>query len=408
MVAERQRHHEALGGQPFRRRTRRAARRRLSTFGHETDIGGPIGQDVVVSTRVTLQTVADEVGVSRATVSNAYNRPDQLSPALRDRIFLAAARLGYGGPDAAARMLRTGRMRSIGLLFTEDLRYVFNDPDTMLFMQGVAETSALAGSGLMLLPVPPGMDIADTAVRSVATDGHLVFSVDDRHPAVHALVAAGRPMVTIDEPDLGDRTSFVGIDDRRGAQLACAHLIELGHRRLGVLLGRLSSGAEAAGPVDAEQESTITLRIARQRVDGYRDAFRAAGLDPGELVLWAAGGNDPDSARSATGPFLTAHPDISGLLCFSDQLAIGASQAAQRLGKRVPDDLSIVGFDDVPRAATWDPPLTTIRQPLVDKGRAAADLLLELIAGRPPRRIELPIELVVRASSAPPPASDDD
>lgn len=355
-------------------------------------------------TRVTLQTVADEVGVSRATVSNAYNRPDQLSPALRARILEVATRLGYGGPDAAARMLRTGRMRSIGLLFTEDLRYVFNDPDTMLFMQGVAETSALAGSGLTLLPVPPGMDVADTAVRSVATDGHLVFSVDDRHPAVHALVAAGRPMVTIDEPDLGDRTSFVGIDDRRGAELACAHLLELGHRRLGVLLGRLRSGAGTAGPVDAEQEAAITIRIARQRISGYRDAFLAAGLDPGELVLWAAGGNDPDSARTATAAVLAAHPDISGLLCFSDQLAIGASQAAQRLGRHVPDDLSIVGFDDVPRAATWDPPLTTIRQPLVDKGRAAADLLLELIAGHPPRRIELPIELVVRASSGPPPA----
>ena len=355
-----------------------------------------------MSPRVTLQTIADELGVSRATVSNAYNRPDQLSPAMRERVLATAARLGYHGPDAAARMLRTGRMRSIGLLFTEDLRFVFTDPDTMLFMQGVAETSALAGSGLTLLPVPPGMEVGDTAVGSVATDGHLVFSVDDHHPAVAALVAAGRPMVTVDEPDLGDRTSFVGIDDRHGAALAAAHLIELGHRRLGVLLGRLSSSSTTAGRVDAAREAGITIRIANQRIAGYRDACAAAGLDPGALVLWAAGGNDPDSARTAAGEFLTAHPDLTGLLCFSDQIAIGASQAAERLGRRIPDDLSVVGFDDVPRAAAWDPPLTTIRQPLVDKGRAAADLLLELIDGRPPRRIELPIELVVRDSSGPP------
>ena len=359
-----------------------------------------------MATRVTLQTIADEVGVSRATVSNAYNRPDQLSPALRERILGAALRLGYHGPDAAARMLRTGRMHSIGLLFTEDLKYVFTDPDTMLFMQGVAETSALAGSGLTLLPVPPGMDIEHTAVRTAAADGHLVFSVSDEHPAVDALLSAGRPVVTVDEPDLGDRSSFVGIDDRLGARLAAAHLIELGHRRVGVLLGRLST-ASAAGPVDAELEASMTIRIARHRIAGYRDAWDAAGLDPGDLVLWAAGGNDPDAARTETELLLAAHPELTALLCFSDQLAIGASQAAQRLGRSVPDDLSLVGFDDVPRAAAWDPPLTTIRQPLIDKGRAAADLLLELISGRPPRRIELPIELVVRASTAPPPPSPD-
>lgn len=359
-----------------------------------------------MSTRVTLQTIADDVGVSRATVSNAYNRPDQLSPALRDRILEAARRLGYRGPDAAARMLRTGRMHSIGLLFTEDLKYVFTDPDTMLFMQGVAETSALAGSGLTLLPVPPGMDIERTAVRTAAADGHLVFSVTDEHPAVGALLTSGRPIVTVDEPDLGDRSSFVGIDDRLGGRLAAEHLIELGHRHVGVLLGRLRT-VSAAGPVDHDLEATMTVRVARQRLAGYRDAWDAAGLDPADLVLWAAGGNDPDTARTETERFLTAHPDLTGLLCFSDQLAIGASQAAQRLGRHVPDDLSLVGFDDVPRAAAWDPPLTTIRQPLIDKGRVAADLLLELIAGRPPRRIELPIELVVRASTARAPLSPD-
>ena len=98
----------------------------------------------------------------------------------------------------------------------------------------------------------------------------------------------------------------------------------------------------------------------------------------------------------------TRHPDLTALLCFSDQLAIGAAQAVTRQGKQVPDDLSLVGFDDVPRAQTWDPPLTTVRQPMLDKGRVAADLLLELIDGRPARRIELPIELVVRSSTAPP------
>jgi len=363
------------------------------------------GHHVDMSARVTLQTIADAVGVSRATVSNAYNRPDQLSQSLRQRILDTATELGYSGPDAAARMLRTGRTRSIGLLFTEDLRFVFTDPDTMLFMRGVAETSALAGSGLTLLPVPPGLDVGESAVGSVAADGHLIFSVDRAHPAVDTLVGAGRPIVTIDEPDLGDHTSFVGIDDAAGAELAARHLLDLGHRRFGILLGRLG-GAVRSGPVDATREEDISIRVARRRIAGYRAAIEAAGLDPAAVVVWESGSNDPDSGRRATDDLVGAHPGLTALLCFSDQLAIGATQSLLRLGRRVPDDVSIVGFDDVPRASTWDPPLTTVRQPLVDKGRAAADLLLELIEHQPARRIELPIELVVRSSTAPPPATD--
>lgn len=349
---------------------------------------------------VTLQTVADAVGVSRATVSNAYNRPDQLSAALRERILATAAELGYRGPDAAARMLRTGQMGTIALVFTEDLRFVFNDPDTMLFMRGVAETSALAGTGLTLLPIPADTDPA-APMPSVAADGTIVFSVAADHPAIERLVGAGRPLVIVDEPDLGTRASFVGIDDHAGAELAARHLVELGHRRVGVLLRRLTSDSRT-GPIDADREAATTVRIERRRLAGYRSAWSAAGLDPGELVVWETGGNDPDVARRATRDLLSAHPDLTGLLCFNDQLAIGACQAAQRTGRSVPTDLSIVGFDDVPRASTWEPPLTTVTQPLLDKGRVAADLLLELIAGRPPRRIELPIGLIVRESTAPP------
>ena len=359
-----------------------------------------------MSNRVTLQTVADRVGVSRTTVSNAYNRPRELGEALRERILQAAAELGYRGPDAAARMLRSGHMGAIGLLFTEDLRFVFTDPDTTSFMQGVAETSALSGTGLTLLPCPPGVDLDATAVGSAAVDGHIVFSVADGDPALESVLSRNHPVVVVDEPDLGDRTSFVGIDDRAGARLAAQHLIELGHTHMAVLLGRLTFEV-SSGPVDAERERKATMRIARERIAGYRSAMVEAGLDPSDLVLWEAGGNDPDSARHAAVDLIEAHPAVTGLLCFSDQIAIGASQAGQLIGRRIPDDLSLVGFDDVPRARTWDPPLTTIRQPLVDKGRAAAELLLEQIEGGPPRRTILPIELVVRASTALPPAETD-
>ena len=246
-----------------------------------------------MSNQVTLQTVADRVGVSRTTVSNAYNRPNELGAALRERILQAAAELGYRGPDAAARMLRSGHMGAIGLLFTEDLRFVFTDPDTTSFMQGVAETSALSGTGLTLLPAPPGVALSGTAVDSAAVDGHIVFSVADGDPALESVLSRNQPVVVVDEPDLGNRASFVGIDDRAGARLAAQHLLDLGHTHLAVLLGRLTSETRS-GHVGTDRERTATMRIARERIAGYRSAVVDAGLDETSLVLWEAGGNDPD------------------------------------------------------------------------------------------------------------------
>ncbi len=352
--------------------------------------------------RVTLQTIADHLEVSRTTVSNAYNRPDQLTPELRKKIFDTAEQLGYGGPDAAARMLRTGTTRTIALLFTEDLRYVFNDPNTTLFMRGVAETSALAGTGLTLLPVPASMPVEDTAVGSTPADGYLVFSVADGHPALQAVLRHDVPVVIVDEPDLGTATSFVGIDDRRGGRLAADHLTTLGHREIAVLVHRLGPGSRRRRITMAELDSA-SLRIVRERVGGLLDGLATAGMDPAGITLWEAGDNDPDVGRDAALELLTAHPDTTALFCTTDQLAIGATQAATALGRTVPTDLSVVGFDDVPRAASWKPALTTVRQPLVEKGRVAAELLLDQVRTGTRSRVDLPIELVVRSSTAPPP-----
>lgn len=347
--------------------------------------------------RVTLQTIADAVGVSRTTVSNAYNRPDELSPELRERVLAAADRLGYRGPNAAARMLRTGRMGTIGLVFTDDLRFVFSDPDTTSFMRGVAETTAASSTGLSLLPVPHGADPGTSALATAPVDGYLVFSVPDVHPAIEMVLAADVPVVTVDEPDLGDRASFVGIDDRAGARAAADHLIELGHRRIALLVHRTSTES-VAGRVDADAVPAATVRVSRIRIEAYQERLAEAGAEP--VAIWETAGNDPDSGQAAATDLLGAHPEATALLCTTDQIAIGAIRAARAIGRAVPDDLSVVGFDDVPAAANCDPPLTTVRQPLVDKGRAAAALLLEQIRSGNRSRIELPIELVVRSSTA--------
>ncbi len=349
---------------------------------------------------VTLQSIAEELGVSRTTVSNAYNRPDQLTAELRSRILDTARRLGYGGPDAAARTLRTGRRNAIGLVFTEDLPFVFSDPVTTAFLAGVADAAARASTGLTLLPVPSGLDPHDSALPTTAVDGHLVFSVPSDHPVLELLPAMPGPTVVIDEPDDGRNAGFVGIDDRAGARLAIDHLVGLRHTRIALLTHRLGVDSRP-GPVDELRREASTVRVARLRLEGSLAALDDAGFEIEEIPVWEAARTDPDAGRAAVSDLLDAHPDLTAIMCFTDQLAIGAAQAARVRGRTVPDDLSIIGFDDVPRAATWSPPLTTIRQPLVEKGRLAAQMLFDAIEGDTPGRRMLPIDLVVRESTAP-------
>ncbi|RMH79063.1 MAG: LacI family DNA-binding transcriptional regulator, partial [Actinomyces sp.] len=371
----------------------------------------------------TLQSVADHLGVSRTTVSNAYNRPDQLSAELRARVLAAAAELGYHGPDAAARQLRRGRTGTLGVVLTSRLSDALVDADSALLLRGAAvalEEAAARGAGagahaLALVPVPPDTDGARAAVSSVAVDGWLLYSLPDDHPAVTAVVERGQPVVVVDEPDLGAGVSFVGVDDRTGARLAAEHLVELGHRHLGIVTLPLATRA-VPGPVAPARLARPRLRILRERLAGWFEVLDAAGI--ADVPVWEAAANHPDAGREAATALLAAHPELTAVLAASDQLAIGVTQAALRAGVAVPDELSVVGFDDVPRAARWDPPLTTVRQPLADKGRAAVELLLaeprrpgsadrtDAASGqtrhRTSRRIEFPVELVVRASTAPP------
>lgn len=349
---------------------------------------------------VTLQSIAAELGVSRTTVSNAYNRPDQLTDELRTAVLELAKKRGYSGPSAAGRMLRTGKRNAVALLFTEDLQHVFRDPDTMAFMQGVAETTTAAATGLMLVPVPVGTDVSASALPMVAVDGFLIYSVASDHPVIELVARTSGPVVVVDEPEGIANAGFVGIDDERGATLSAQHLIGLGHRRIGIITQRLGV-TPRPGALDAARRAEATVRVGRRRLDGALTAMAAIGIDPAAVPVWEASGNDPDAGRQAARALLHHHPDVTALLCFTDQLAIGAVQAAQSMGIDVPEHLSVIGFDDTPRASTWEPALSTIRQPLVDKGRIAARMLLDAIDGKPARQQQLPIELVVRASTGP-------
>jgi DNA-binding LacI/PurR family transcriptional regulator len=207
-------------------------------------------------------------------------------------------------------------------------------------------------------------------------------------------------LVVIDQPVLPG-TARVEVQDHEGASLAAAHLLDLGHTRFGVLTFALHPDG-ATGPVSAERRSDVGFRVSRDRLGGYLDTLEKGGVRPDNVPVWEARGCDRELGRLGARWLLTREPRPSALLCASDQLAFGALQAARDLNLTVPGDLSVVGFDDVPEAAYSDPPLTTVRQPLADKGRRAGELALKLLAGgRPPRPTRLDVSLVERASTAP-------
>jgi DNA-binding LacI/PurR family transcriptional regulator len=347
--------------------------------------------------RVTLQTVADKVGVSRMTVSNAFSRPDQLSAGLRERILSAAAELGYCGPDPAGRALARGTAGSVGVLMTDSLTYAFTDEVANGFLGAVTEALAPTGLALTLLSSSSRGDVVPA--RDVAMDGALVYSCDTDVAAVDLLTRRGLPLVFVDQDPVPGVPS-VNVDDRGGARAAAQHLVDLGHRRVGI------ATAELAGPhaVVVPAEATSQHHVARQRMLGWTDALGAVGIEP--LVVRQA--LEPDDAAYEAGRVLLDRPDRpTAVLCFSDVMAFWVVRAAEDLGLQVPGDLSVVGFDDNPLARRMRPELTTVRQDVAEKGRVAIEALTESIErirqGKPPRdrHLLLATELVVRDSTGP-------
>lgn len=350
--------------------------------------------------RPTLDTIALEVGVSRATVSNAYNRPDQLSASLRDKIIATAERLGYAGPDPTARSLATQRAGAVALLLGQGLSSAFSDPALSIMLDSLASTVDSGDRALLLLPGVDDLGPRPSSVARAQTDIAVAYSLPDGSPALAAVRARNLPLVVVDQP-LVAGSARVDVDDVRGASLAARHVGSLGHRRVGILGFSLTPDGWH-GPADAERVASARFRVTRDRVAGYLSGLAAFGVV--DVPIWEASCGDQLLGRSGARWLLEQRPRPTALLCMSDVLALGALRAASELGLSVPGDLSIVGFDDTPAASWSSPPLTTIRQDLVEKGRRTGELALRLLEGsRPGPAVTLGVSLVPRGSTAAPP-----
>lgn len=343
----------------------------------------------------TLASLAAELGVSRTTVSNAYNRPDQLSAPLRERVLEAARRLGYPGPDPVARSLRTRKAGAVGLLLTEALSYAFRDPVATGFLEGLALACEKAGTGLLLVPVSPEHSDVD-AVFQAGVDGFVVYSVSEDDPHFQAVLQRPLPTVVCDQPSGIQGVDRVGVDDRAGMLALGRYLSGLGHRRIGVLCMRLGAHRQD-GPAELDRQLESTYSVQRERLAGLREAFAEVGVDWADVPVHERFEHSEEAGAKGAATLLDARSDITALVCTSDILAIGALREARERGLRVPEDLSVAGFDGIPEAERLG--LTTVRQPFRDKGREAGRLLLERGDRNGSEQVTLPTELIEGTTS---------
>lgn len=327
--------------------------------------------------------MAARAGVGRGTVSRVVNGSPRVSEAAREAVLLAIQELGYV-PNRAARALVTRRTDSIALVVSESEERVFAEPFFARIVRGI--TDELANTGMQLLLT--FARATDERVRIAEylsgqhVDGVLLISLHGADPLPVQLEAAGLPTVLGGLPVGLRPVSYVEIDNRGGARQAVDHLLAGGRRAI----------ASIAGTQDME--------AGVNRLAGYRDALAAADR-PVVDSLVRYGDFGEESGTRAMRALVDDHPELDAVFAASDPMALGAMRALKELGRRIPDDVAVIGFDDSPVGPHTDPPLTTVHQPVEDMGRQMTRLLLSRIRGEQvaDHEIVLPTRLVVRGSA---------
>ena len=336
--------------------------------------------------RVTIADVAEKAGVSPTAVSFAFNKPDQLNGETTNRIRNVAIELGYM-PNPLARALISRRVGVLGVLMPQPLGVVLANAYFHTFLQGIS--SMCDEERLSILSVSPLNGSLDHALTNAPVDGFIIVGFNESHHEVAMLQRRKIPYVVVD----GEATTApsVNVDDEAGAYSAARHLLSAGHRDILVLM------LEAAFGHAREQVHGVGMR----RMRGYQRAFAEAGATWREnwvipTVSTTMAGESSLEAAHAYG----LHP--TAILAASDVIAIGALQCAAHLQLRVPADLEVIGFDDTTLASIMKPALSTVRQPIFEKGRTAVEMLVREIEGEPGvRHVMLPTELILRDTTRP-------
>jgi LacI family transcriptional regulator len=331
----------------------------------------------------TLEQVAKLAGVSRSTVSRVVNESPNVRPEVRERVWKVIRAHNYQ-PHQAARTLVTRRTNAIGLIIpAEAVTRLFTDPFFPQLTQGIAEVCNQRGYYLMLTVMTANTD-RDTLYRRILhsgqLDGVIVTSAPLNDPIVPRLQESHQPCVLVGHHPDYSKIPSVDADNIAGSKSMTEYLISLGHRRIGTITGPLG------------------MIAGRDRLEGYRQALAQAGIAYDEALTAKADFSEAGGAR-AMEELLPAAP--TAVFCASDAMAVGALRTLAQAGRRVPEDVSVAGYDDVPVATMVNPQLTTVQQSVVDLGRVAAEMLIRMLElpGTTVRSQLLSTHLVVRQST---------
>jgi DNA-binding LacI/PurR family transcriptional regulator len=343
----------------------------------------------MIMKKMTIKEVAKAIGVSTATISNAFNRPDQLSEALRTKILSKCQELGYVGPSAAGRYLRTGRSGVVGIVLTDRLAYSMNDYVASHFLSGLADEFDKAHLNMLLLSARDLDHANRQRLHESMVDGFIVYGFIPPGPTLEHLKRQQKRLIVVDHKIEG--YGSVNIDNREASYQIAKHALKQTPKNPAILALRITSD-DGISQANEETLKTVGLRLSLDRLNGYFDAFDEAGIERPMDQIWNLHVNDYDEAFKLAYQVLSQpnRPDL--LLCQSDVMAIAAMRAALQMGIQFPEELRITGFDGIPEAQAMPKAITTIQQHSFEKGRMAAKLFIE---NRMSEDVVMPTELLI-------------
>lgn len=346
---------------------------------------------------VKLADVAKAAGVSQGTASNVFSRPEVVREEVREHVKAVASQLGYMGPDLKGRLLRGGKVNAIGVAAVEPLSYFFDDPWARTLMEGISEACDANGAGISLVSAINDERLTWN-IQSALVDGFVLLCVEGGERLVDLTRQRQLPFVAL-ALGVDDKTiPVIGIDNYAAAKVAGRHIGELGHRRAVIIATPFADGHQ--GLVDPSEIKGAAYSTSRDRTNGYLDGLAEFGVDRASVPVFGTQ-NEEKTVVAALDALFSGPVRPTALFAMSDVIGLIALEWLQARGIRVPQDVSIIGFDGVPEAALSEPGLTTMAQPIIQLGRQAVEAIL---GQEPPSgRQTLPVDLVVRGSTGPAP-----
>ncbi|MGL1958856.1 MAG: substrate-binding domain-containing protein [Colwellia sp.] len=344
--------------------------------------------------KITLKSIAKDLGITHTSVSNAFNNPVKVSSKLKEKILAYAKSVGYHGPNPAAKSLRTGLCGSIGIIFNDQLSYAFSDPHDIEFLRGISTVCEEEGSNLVLVPLKHS-NLQDFEAIDAMVDGYILNAPYKNNITTQRALAKGLPTVVVDF-NSPEHISILTNDTEMMYEIT-EHLLSLGHKKIAIITFPVHENSHELFKLSRSLDTDNY--VVNQRLKGCQQAFKKSNIKVDCILVQETSNNEQGGAEAAKA-LLALDPNITAFICLSDSLAYGAMLECQNQKKLVPERISITGFDDIqPKSIHMTfPTLTTVRQDAYEKGRKAAEALLKPKQNKS-KRINIKARMIIKDST---------